>query len=94
MPAVADRLLPPPIPIQQQHQEPHRRPTLPPLVSRLLLIPQLAVDPLHMVVRPHPTARRALQEGDHLGELLRRQGLDRLAKSGTARNDRSDTNAP
>src|SRR4051794_16630598 len=46
-PAVADRPFLTPPPIQQQHQEADQPPPLPPLVPGLLLVPQLAVDPLH-----------------------------------------------
>jgi|SRR5271157_1582166 len=47
-----------PITVHQQDQESHQGPPLPPLVSHLLLIPQLVVDPLHMIVGPHPVVDR------------------------------------
>ena len=50
---------------------------------------QLAVDPLDVVVRPHPVAGPAPQEGDHLGELLGRQHPDRRRQLGSARRPTS-----
>src|SRR6516225_4913756 len=81
-PTVTNRPFLTPPAVQQEPQERNHPPPLPPLVTGLLLVPQRAVDPLDMVVRAHPVARPTLQEGDHLGELLRRQHPDRRRQFG------------